>query len=68
MELDATTVGKGGHQWLAAQLADWPAGQLGTQSAMSAWSQTLDSEREGGRLGYRSQDQKTRVEENDKEK
>lgn len=47
MELDAAVEGIGGHQQLAAQLADWPAGLLGTQSAMSVWSQTLDSDRGG---------------------
>lgn len=28
MELDTIIVGIGGHQWLAAQLAEWPAGLL----------------------------------------
>ncbi len=48
MELDAAIVDIGSHQWLTAQLADWPAELLATQSVMSAWSQILDSERGGG--------------------
>lgn len=28
MELDTIIVGIGGHQWLAAQMAEWPAGLL----------------------------------------
>ncbi len=48
MELDATIVDTGGHQLLAAQLADLPAELLATQSAISVWSQTLVSEKGGG--------------------
>lgn len=47
IELDATTVSTGGYQRLVAQLVDWPAGRLGTQSARSVWSQSVGSETQG---------------------
>lgn len=62
MELDATIVRIGGYQRLVAQLVDWPAGLQGTESARSVWSQSVDSETQGGCWGKITQSNRARTE------
>lgn len=50
MELDSTIVGTGGHEWLVAQLADWPAGNTVSHVCILYMScPTLDSDEKGGK-------------------